>query len=77
MSFTKWYLPDPHEFAHQIQLYGPITVSKRRADAILGNEDSVDMLNLIIELRESGLNGEDVLTELSKKFPTYFIAKSS
>lgn len=72
MSFTKWYLPKPSDFAEQIQLYGPVSVAKRNADVILGDPISVDILNEIVDRYNEGLNGGEILKNLTQKFPTYF-----
>lgn len=75
MSFNKYYIPDPVDFAKFIKERGPKSTVSRKIEAIIGNPISIQMFDLAYEMVKSDSSDADVLEALSKKFPDYFNAE--
>ena len=76
MSFNKYFIPEPAVVAEQIKERGPKSFISRKIDAVIGNPVSVKILDHIYEEVNSGKGDQEVMTSLSKKFPTYFNGES-
>ena len=76
MSFNKYYIPDPAEFARLIKQNGPKTTVSRKIDAIVGNSVSIEMFDFAYEMVRKNESDESVLAALIQKFPNQFNAKS-
>lgn len=71
MSFNKYYIPEPLEFAKQVVQKGPAAVINRKIDSIIGNPISVQIFDYIYE-NSQGKTDAEVLIELRKIFPNQF-----
>lgn len=76
MSFNKYFIPEPAVIAEQIKERGPKSFISRKIDAVIGNPDSVKILDHIYEEVNLGKDDDSVMISLSKKFPTYFNGES-
>lgn len=74
MSFNKYYIPVPSEFAKLIQENGPKACVNRKIDAIIGSPVSIEMFDLAHDMLANGSTEKSVISELSKKFPDHFNA---
>ena len=77
MSFNKYFIPEPAEFASLIKRNGPKSTVNRKIDAIIGNSISIQMFDAAYDLIKEDLSESDVIDALTQKFPSYFDAKSS
>lgn len=76
MSFNKYFIPEPAVVAEQIKERGPKSFISRKIDAVIGNPDSVDILDHVYEEVKLGKDDSSVLQSLTKKFPQYFNGES-
>lgn len=77
MSFNKYYIPSPEDFARLIKQNGPKHTVNRKIDAIIGNSDSIEMFEIAHDLLEAGSSEPDVIEALTQKFPEHFNAESN
>lgn len=77
MSFNKYFIPEPAEFARLIKQNGPKYTVRRKIDAIIGNSTSIDMFDFAYELSGAGVIDSEIIDALTQKFPEYFNAESN
>ena len=75
MSFNKYYIPEPEDFAKRVTEQGPRACVNRKIDAIIGNPTSIKIFDFIYEELVDGQDEKSIGEKLVKKFPKYFSAK--
>lgn len=72
MSFNKYYIPDPLDFAKQVVQKGPSATVNRKIDAIVGHPTSVKIFDYMYDQVSVGKSDADILEELRTNFPNQF-----
>jgi uncharacterized protein (DUF1499 family) len=72
MSFNKYYIPEPLDFAKHVVQKGPTAAVTRKIDAIIGNATSSKIFKFIYDMVLEQKPDELILEELRSKFPDQF-----
>jgi hypothetical protein len=66
MGFNSYHIPDPEEFIRRLESgTGPREfVAIRKIDAVMGNSDSIKMLDKMYEMVKADHTNEEVIKEL-------------
>lgn len=72
MSFNKYYIQEPAEFAALVKSVGVKQIANRKVDALIGSSKSIQMFEFISKSIHLGISESEVSLELSKKYPEYF-----
>lgn len=74
MSFNKYYVPEPADLADQVKKNGPTAFAniRRKVDALVGDSESMCIIEHIYEQVKEGLSDDTILESLAVLFPDLF-----
>ena len=66
MGFNKYFIPEPADFINRLESSGGPRqfVAIKKIDAVMGNSDSIKMLDKMYEMVRAGETDSAVLSEL-------------
>ena len=74
MGFNRYHAPSPAELVERIYENGPRSIleGRRSIDAIVGETDSVRIIQELMAEIDSKKDDDQILTNLRHKFPQHF-----
>jgi hypothetical protein len=74
MGFNRYHAPSPAELAARIYENGPRSIleGRRSIDAIVGETDSVRIVQLLMQEIDSKTEDSQILKQLQLNFPQHF-----